>query len=138
MARIRDAAWPNPSGDVRVSFPRWLLYRRAGNAVPMLSRKDLVVTQRSRAALHLDILAGGREFDSHRELVRATLPARLLTGADRSLVLLIICCCDPHKKLHRNCRDNTEQHLAQESAIALTRKPPIRGMRIPEYLNNWS
>ena len=115
------------SGGFRIPVSkRWLLCFRAGNAAPMLATKDVDFRQRTRAALHLDIQAGGRKCDSRVGLVRATLPNNILKGADRNVVLLVSCRCKPKKKLHRTCRGNNEQHLVGESAIASTRKHPIR------------
>ena len=97
----------------------------------MLSTKDVVLTQRSQTASYLDIQSGGQEFDSRVELVRATVPIRLLTGGDLFLSLTVSCRCKPFKNLHRTCRDNTGQHLARESDIALTLKSPARWEAFP-------
>ena len=84
MARIRDAAWHRLCDGFRISVSSWSPYYGAGNAATMLSSMDLALTQRSRAAWHLDIYAGGRELDSRVGPYRATLPPRLLEGADRN------------------------------------------------------
>ena len=84
MARIRDAAWPRLYDGLRISVSSWSLYYGAVNAATMLSSMDLVLTQHSRAAWHWDIYAGGRELDSRVGPYRATLPPRLLKGADRN------------------------------------------------------
>ena len=101
MARVRSACWPHLFGGVWISFSKWLLYFRAGSAAPMHLTKDLFVTQRSRGASHFDIQAGGCEFDSRVEQIRASLPSRLLKGGDRNLILLVSCRCTSHRKLHR-------------------------------------
>ena len=95
------------------TFPQ---VKRCTNAL----NKGLGLNTIGSTACHLDTKAGGREFESRVEPIRANLPTSLFQRTDRHRVLLVNCRCKPNKELHRTSRGNTEQHLAWELAIALT------------------